>query len=153
MDPYNFQSVASDMNGDHSVIEVQLTMRRTPAAIAPVVDQLMWVIRACQCVHRGDRTVEVALHEALRIAVVMCDVRPSDRLEDISVKCRCESEREVMVMIGLARAVAFHGRDWGAEPTIHLIKRCVDEVYFEKDGTALHLRKRRDSARSLFVHQ
>jgi hypothetical protein len=145
MDLYNFHSVGSEANGEHSVIEVQLSMRRTLAAIAPVVEQLMRVIRACQCVHRGDRTVETALQEALKIAVVAFDGETPGLTNDISVKCRCESEKEVLVMIDLAHGTSSRERESVIAPAIHLIKRCVDEVRFAPDGTSLHLRKRRAS--------
>jgi hypothetical protein len=147
MDLYNLLSVGSETNGEHAVIEVQLSMRRIPAAIPPVVDELMRVIRACQCVHRGDRTLETALQEALKIAVVACDFKMPGPVEDIRVKCRCESEKEVLVMISLARAMTSQSPEWAIEPAVHLIKHCVDEVRFEQDGTSLHLRKRRDSER------
>lgn len=145
MDLYNFQSVDSEANGERSVIEVQLSMRRIPAAIAPVVDQLMRVIRACRCVRRGDRTVETALQEALKIAVVACEGKTPALTNDVRVRCRCETEKEVVVVIDLAHGTSSRGRESVIEPAIHLIKRCVDEVHFEQDGTSLHLRKRRAS--------
>jgi hypothetical protein len=118
-------------------------MRRMPAAIAPVVEQLMRVIKACQCVHREDRTVETALQEALKIAVVACDSEGLAAGDDIRVKCRCESEREVLVRFDLG--MGSQGRKSVLEPAFQLIERCVDEVRFEQDGTWLHLRKRRAS--------
>jgi hypothetical protein len=147
VDLYSFQSVGSETKGEHSVIEVHLSMRRIPAAIAPVVDLLMRVIRACQCVHREDRTVETALQEALKIAVLTCDLKTPGPREDIRVQCRCESEKEVLVMISLDRAMTSRSREWALEPSVRLIKRCVDEVHFEQDGASLHLRKRRHSER------
>jgi hypothetical protein len=150
MELFHFNSVAGEIDSERSIIEVQLAMRRKPSAIAPVVDQLMRVIKAGRGIGREDRTMETALHEAFKVAMVGCGFAS---VGDIQVKCRCEADKEVLVTISLASApgavtlgpaasVASASRDLGNDRGIWLIKRCVDEVHLSDDGTALHLRKR-----------
>jgi hypothetical protein len=154
---FNFQSVVSEMDSNYSVIEVQLTVKRVPSAVAPVVEQLMLLIKACRLVRREDRTLETALREVFHIAVADHDSERPENTREIQVKCRCESEKEVSVTIRLAEAVkgarqvssagAPRG-DFALESRLQVIGHWVDELRVEPDGTAIHLRKRVAGARA-----
>ncbi len=68
--PYSFKSVRANLESAVSIIHVELTMKSDVAAVLPVVEELMLLIRKTRCVSGAERDVECALREALDNAVI-----------------------------------------------------------------------------------
>jgi len=67
---YSFKSVRANLESAVSIIHVELTMKSDVAAVLPVVEELMLLIRKTRCVSGAERAVESALREALDNAVI-----------------------------------------------------------------------------------
>jgi serine/threonine-protein kinase RsbW len=144
--PYSFKSVRANPESAVSSIDVELTMKSDIAALLPVVDELMALIRKSRCVPGGERDVECALREALDNAVVHGNCE--DPQKQVQISCRCEPGKELSIVI----------RDEGAgfDPVklmpqgittdgisgIPLMRRLMDEVHFEQGGREVYMRKR-----------
>jgi hypothetical protein len=85
--PYSFRSVRANPESAVSSIHVELTMKSDIAALLPVVDELMALIRKSRCVPGGERDVECALREALDNAVVHGNRKDSQKQVHISCQC------------------------------------------------------------------
>jgi len=119
------------------------------AAISPVVDKLMVLLRGCGCVPEGVSDVEIALREALANAIIHGN--REDPRKHVHVTCRCEPD-EVSITVKdegqgfeinkvadptAPENIGFvHGRG------IYLMKAFMDEVRFEEGGVVVHMRKR-----------
>jgi serine/threonine-protein kinase RsbW len=129
---------------------------RIPAAI----DQVMSLVRLSGCVRGQDIQVELALHEALHNAVVHGNRRNPDTWVD--VRCACDPALGVAIVI----RDEGHGFDpiQAGDVTTHkglvlrgrglmIMKSYMDLVWFEKNGTEVHLWKNRSDpgARGLVV--
>jgi anti-sigma regulatory factor (Ser/Thr protein kinase) len=97
MRAYSFRSVRADPESAVSSIHVELTMNSDIAALLPVVDELMLLIRKSRCVPGGERDVECALREALDNAVVHGNREDPDK--QVHISCRCEPGKELSVVI------------------------------------------------------
>jgi serine/threonine-protein kinase RsbW len=119
-------------------------------AISPLVDRLMRLIERSQCVPGAELDVELALREALGNAVLHGN--QGHARTKVHIRCRCQPGNEVSIVVtdqgkgfdvgkivanGLASdSAAEHGRG------ILLMKSCMDDVYFERGGSEVHMRKR-----------
>ncbi len=135
-------------NQDGPGIELQRSLPSEVAAISPFVDELMLLIRKCNCVPESETDVEIALREALANAVTHGNHQ--NPRKHVYVTCRCEPE-EVSI------AVKDEGRGFDLsevpDPTapenmgsIHgrgilLMKAFMDEVRFEEGGVVVRMRK------------
>jgi serine/threonine-protein kinase RsbW len=72
-------------------IELERSSPSELAAISPLVDRLMLLLRKCCCVPQGESDVEIALHEALGNAIIHGNhENPRKR---VYIRCRCEPDR------------------------------------------------------------
>jgi len=130
-------------------IELEHSLPSQVAAISPVVDKLMVLLRGCGCVPEGVSDVEIALREALANAIIHGN--REDPRKHVHVTCRCEPD-EVSITVKdegqgfeinkvadptAPENIGFvHGRG------IYLMKAFMDEVRFEEGGVVVHMRKR-----------
>jgi serine/threonine-protein kinase RsbW len=144
--PYSFRSVSADPDSAVSSIHVELTMKSDIAALLPVVDELMLLIRKSRCVPGGEREVECALREALDNAVVHGNREDPDK--QVHISCRCEPGKELSVVIrdegsgfDSTKAVS-QAITQDAQSGIPLMRLLMDEVHFEQGGRETHILKR-----------
>ena len=136
--PYSFKSVRANPESPVSIIHVELTMKSEIAALLPVVDELMVLIRKSRCVPGGERDVECGLREALDNAVVHGN--REDAQKQVHISCRCEPGRDVSIVIrdegaGFDSArVAPRGSTNVGQSGIPLMRRLMDDVHFEQGG-------------------
>ncbi len=130
-------------------IELEHSLPSQVAAISPVVDKPMVLLRGGGCVPEGLSDVEIALREALANAIIHGN--REDPRKHVHVTCRCEPD-EVSITVKdegqgfeinkvadptAPENIGFvHGRG------IYLMKAFMDEVRFEEGGVVVHMRKR-----------
>src|ERR1700682_4277061 len=118
--------------------------------ISPLVDWLMDLIATSACVRGEEQLVELALREALSNAILHGNRLDARKL--VHVCCRCEGRNGVFIVVrdqgqgfdpnqvpdplAFENLCAEHGRG------IHLMKLAMDEISFERGGTAIRMRKR-----------
>lgn len=121
-----------------------------PGAVSPVADRVMDMVREMGCVEGKEVEVEMALREALANAVVHgCKGDPDKKVECCVA---CDESRGLLIIIrdpgkgfdpeAIPSPVvgqnifSAHGRG------IYLINQLMDEVYFTRGGTEIHMIKR-----------
>ena len=118
--------------------------------ISPLVDWLMGLIAGSRCVTGEEKYVELALREALCNAMLHGNRLEAHKL--VRVCCRCDYSKGVYLVISdqgegfdpktlrdppaVENLESEHGRG------IHLMKLAMDEVFFERGGTEVHMRKK-----------
>jgi serine/threonine-protein kinase RsbW len=119
-------------------------------AISPLVDRLMLLIEGSQCVAAAEPDVELALREALENAVVHGNQQ--DPETKVHIRCRCGPGSEVSIVV-TDQGKGFDFReavsnglksDLATEYKrgIQLMRAYMDDVYFERGGSEVHMRKR-----------
>lgn len=131
-------------------VEVRHSLRSQIAAVSPLVDQLMSLIRASRAADGSEGDIETALQEALTNAVVHGNrENPNKHVELI---CRCAADGAVDITIqdegdgfdsssipdptAPENRMSAHGRG------IYLMRSLMDDVRFEDHGTVVHMRKK-----------
>jgi serine/threonine-protein kinase RsbW len=119
-------------------------------AISPLIDRLIRLIKEPHCVVGEEFSAELALREALNNAVVHGN--RLDPAKSVQVRCRCEIGEGISIVI----KDQGDGFDPDAVPDpldaenveaedgrgMLLMKFWMDEVFFERGGTEIHMRKR-----------
>jgi serine/threonine-protein kinase RsbW len=123
-------------------------------AISPLVDRLMRLIEGSQCVPGKEFDIELALREALENAVVHGNQEDPER--KVHVRCRCQPGKEMSIVVtDQGKGFDFEktvGNGTTTDPAsehgrgIQLMKAYMDDVYFERGGSEVHMRKRSRSA-------
>lgn len=133
-----------------SVLEVDSWMPSQVQAISPLVDRLMPLIEGSQCIPGKEGDVELALREALANAVVHGNQKDGET--KVHIRCRCGPGNEISIVV-TDQGKGFDSKNitgggLTSEPTcerahgIQLMKACMDDVYFERGGSEVHMRKR-----------
>ncbi len=131
------------------LLQIEQSIRSEIAAISPFVDKLMVFIKKCQCVPGNEIDVEISLREALANGIVHGN--HEDPRKHVYVNCYCVPNEEVSIVVrdegagfssielpnptAAKQLQLTHGRG------IYLMKTLMDEVHFERGGTAVHMRK------------
>jgi serine/threonine-protein kinase RsbW len=149
----SFKSLQSALNKSlltGAELEVRTWVQSEIGQISPLVDWLMNLIAAYGCVRGEEQFVELALREALSNAILHGNRLDAHKL--VHVCCRCEGRNGVFIVVrdqgqgfdpnqvpdplAFENLCAEHGRG------IHLMKLAMDEISFERGGTAIRMRKR-----------
>jgi serine/threonine-protein kinase RsbW len=133
-----------------SILEIDSWMPSKIQAISPLVDRLMRLVEASQCVPGAEFDVELAIREALGNAVVHGN--QEDPETRVHIRCRCEPGKEVSIVVTdqgkgfnfvevvgngpVSDGTAEHGHG------ILLMRAFMDDVHFERGGSEVHMRKR-----------
>lgn len=133
-----------------SILEIDAWIRTEISAVSPLVERLMRLIEGSHCVTGEERAVQLALQEALSNAVVHGNRLDAHKV--VHVRCRCKVGNGVYLIVSdqgqgfdpyaipdpaaVENLEAEHGRG------IQLMKSAMDEVWFERRGTEVHMRKR-----------
>ena len=139
-------------SGKHSrssVLEIDSWMPSKIQAISPLVDRLMRLIEGSQCIPGNEFDVELALREALGNAVLHGN--QEDPGKKVHIRCRCGPGKGISIIVTdqgkgfdfgkvLANGVAAdpavaHGHG------IPLIEAYMDDVYFARGGSEVHMSK------------
>jgi serine/threonine-protein kinase RsbW len=131
-------------------LEIDAWMPSEVRAISPLVDWLMRQIEGSRCVAGYEPTVELALQEALSNAVIHGNRTDADKL--VHIQCQCEVGKGATIVVtdhgqgfdanavpdplAIESLKAEHGRG------IYLMKLAMDEVSFERGGTAVRMWKK-----------
>jgi len=151
--PNGLSDSQSHFSGKHSrssILETDSWMPSKIQAISPLVDRLMRLIEASQCVPGDEFVVELALREALENAVLHGN--QEDPGKKVHIRCRCGPGNEISIVVTdqgrgfdfgkivgngfISDPAADHGRG------IQLMKAFMDDVHFERGGSEVHMRKR-----------
>jgi serine/threonine-protein kinase RsbW len=148
------QSRFSKKRSRSSILEIDSWMPSEVRAISPLVDRWMRLIEGAQYVPGEEFDIELALREALENAVVHGNQDDPER--KVHVRCRCQPGKEISIVVtdqgkgfDLEKIV---GNGPTTDPTsehgrgIQLMKAYMDDVYFERGGSEVHMRKRLRSA-------
>jgi serine/threonine-protein kinase RsbW len=146
-----FRAVFAGVHASRSLLKIDAWMPSEIKAISPLADRLMRLIEGSRCVAGNEPAVELALREALSNAVVHGNRMDAHKL--VQIRCQCELGKGVSIIVtdrgegfdpkvvpnplAVERLEAEHGRG------LHLIKLAMDEVWFERGGTEVHMRKGR----------
>ena len=146
-EPSDFRAQFAGRRASGSLLEIDSWIPSEVKAISPLVDRLMRLIQGSQCVAGQEPAVELALREALCNAVVHGNGLDAHKL--VNVRCRRELGKGVSLVVndqgqgfdqnavpdplGVENLEAEHGRG------IHLITLAMDEVFFERGGTEVHM--------------
>ena len=146
----NSQSQFSGKQSLSSVLEIDSWMPSQIQAISPLVDRLMLLVAASQCIPGEEADVELALREALANAVVHGNQKDGEA--KVHVRCRCGPGNEISIVVtDQGKGFDFINIAGGGlrlDPTgerghgLQLMKAYMDDVYFERGGSEVHMRKR-----------
>jgi stage II sporulation protein AB (anti-sigma F factor) len=144
------QSSSGNFHSTGPLLQTEQSIRSEVSAISPLVDKLMAFIKKCQCVPGNEIEVEISIREALANSVVHGN--HEDPGKHVYVSCCCVPDEEVSIVVrdegtGFSSADlpdpttaehvrSVHGRG------IYLMKSFMDEVRFERGGTAVYMRKK-----------
>ena len=119
-------------------------------AISPLVDRLIRLIEESRCISGEEPSVEIALREALNNAVLH-----GNRLDPgkvVRVYCRCERGKGVFVVVkdqgtgfdpdAIPNPLAAENLGVENGRGILLMRSQMDEVFFECEGSEVHMQKR-----------
>jgi serine/threonine-protein kinase RsbW len=131
------------------LLKIEAWMPSEIKAISPLVNRLMRLIEGSRCVAGNEPAVELALQEALSNAVVHGNGMDAHKL--VQVRCQCELGKGVSIVVtdqgqgfdpkavpdplAVERLEEEHGRG------LHLMKLAMDEVWFERGGAEVYMRK------------
>jgi serine/threonine-protein kinase RsbW len=128
---------------------VSFQFRSDAGRIQAALEQVMRLVRLSGCVSGQEIQVEMALHEALSNAVVHGNRRDPTRW--VHLRCSCDSERGVSIVVrdegqgfDVARVSDPTSPEWLQSDHglgILIMRSYMDDVWFEKDGVEVHLRK------------
>lgn len=91
------QSALSRKRSHSRIVEIDSWMPSEILAISPTVDRLMRLIEGSECVQGAERDVELALREALGIAVVHGN--QADSKTKVHIRCRCGPGKEISIVV------------------------------------------------------
>lgn len=147
-------SPASQAFSSAPFVGVRNTLPSDVDIISPFVDQLMRFITRFRGEDQNNFEIELALREALVNAVVHGS--HNDPRKRVYVNCRCTTDGQVSITVE-DEGNGF-GHDAVPDPTspdnrqgthgrgIYLIRTLMDEVDFERGGSAVHMRKRANAS-------
>jgi len=131
-------------------LKLNVSLSADPAAVDPVVQKIMGIVRDMECLAGKENEVELALTEALANAVV--HGAKSDPSKNVECDVACDQESGMLIVVrdpgeGFdcstipspvvgQNIFSNHGRG------IFLINQLMDDVKFHKNGTEIHMIKR-----------
>jgi serine/threonine-protein kinase RsbW len=131
-------------------MEIEARMPSEVKAISPLIDRLIHLIEESRCISGEERSVELALREALNNAVLHGNRLDPGKL--VRVYCRCELGKGVSVVVqdqgkgfdpnAIPDPLAAENLSAENGRGILLMKSQMDQVSFEREGTEVHMCKR-----------
>jgi serine/threonine-protein kinase RsbW len=117
------------------------------SSISPMVESLMEVVKKTDCAAGKEFEIEIALQEALANAVVHGCRNDSAKVVECELSCRDAGELVIVVRdpgpgfdpacvpnpVAEENVYSTHGRG------IYLIRQLMDEAWFERGGSEIHM--------------
>jgi serine/threonine-protein kinase RsbW len=134
---------------DNLVIRVDMTMSAEPGSISAVVNAVLAIAAEMKCAAGKEFEIETALREALANAILHgCG---NDRSKQVQCCVACDQSRGMILVV----RDPGHGFDPASIPSpvvgqnlysehgrgIYLINQLMDQVWYERGGTEIHMRK------------
>jgi serine/threonine-protein kinase RsbW len=139
----------SGMRAGRALLKIEAWMSSEIKAISPLVNRLMRLIEGSRCVAGNEPAAEQALQEALSNAVVHGNRMDAHKL--VQIRCQCELGKGVSIIVtdqgqgfnpkAVPDPLAVEGREEEHGRGLHLMKLAMDEVWFERGCTEVHMRK------------
>ena len=139
-----------NFDAQNLILKLKITLAADRNAVAPVVQNVMEIVRQMQCAAGKEEAIELALTEALANAVVHGAKADPSKIVECDVGC--DESRGMLIVVrdpgeGFDPAAIpspMHGENIYAEHGrgIYLINQLMDEVKFLKNGTEIHMIKR-----------
>lgn len=146
---------ATNNSSSPPFVELHQAFHSRVTAISPFIEQVMPFVRFFMersgFATNNAEEVEIAIYEALSNAVIHGNHENLEK--QVHVACRCSMNGEVLITVRdegegfdsttvpdpseYQRRLLPHGRG------LHLLRALMDEVWFEENGTVVHMRKRR----------
>lgn len=139
-----------EFDREHLALKLNVSLAANPAAVDPVVQRIMQIIRETECVRGKEAQIELALAEALANAIV--HGAKSDPSKCVECDVACDQDNGMLIIVrdpgeGFDPACvpspvcgqnifSNHGRG------IFLINELMDDVKFDKNGTEIRMMKR-----------
>ena len=150
-----------EFDSQELLVKEEFTLPAEVAAIQPVVDRIMAVVKDSGCGNGHEIDIEIALFEALANAIRHgC---ANDPTKTVQCCVACDQERGMLIVVRdpgpgfdpesvpspltAQNIYRHHGRG------IYLINQLMDEVRFEKGGTEIHMRKHPPNAGRVRPHR
>ena len=132
-------------------LRLRVTLAAEKTAVDPVVQGIMDIVRNMHCATGKEDDIELALAEALANAVVHGAKGDASKIVECDVAC---DESEGMLIVVRDPGKGFdpaklpnpvHGQNIYSNHGrgIYLINQLMDEVKFHKNGTEIHMIKKR----------
>jgi serine/threonine-protein kinase RsbW len=138
-----------NFDAQNLILKLKITLAADRNAVAPVVQNVMEIVRQMQCAAGKEEAIELALTEALANAVVHGAKADPSKIVECDVGC--DESRGMLIVVrdpgeGFDPAAIpspMHGENIYAEHGrgIYLINQLMDEVKFLKNGTEIHMIK------------
>ena len=137
------------LDGTNLLFHLSVCVPGQRESISPVVEGVMEVARETKCAAGKEFEIEMALREALANAVIHGCENDASKVVECSVSCSGSGEVTIVVRdpgpgfdpasipspVAGENVYSAHGRG------IYLITRLMDEVWFERGGSEIHMRK------------
>ena len=134
---------------DELTIRIDVTVNAEPGSISAIVGAVLAIMAEMKCAAGKEFEIEAALREALANAILhACG---NDRSKRVQCSVACDQARGMIIIVrdpgkGFESAsipspvvgqnvYSEHGRG------IYLINQLMDEVWYERGGTEIHMRK------------
>jgi serine/threonine-protein kinase RsbW len=130
------------------MLQVEFSIGSAVNEISPLMDRLMLLIKKCHCAAGEEINVEIALREAVANAVLHGNKAAPEKR--VTIRCECQIGSGVSICVRdegqgfdpdnipnpttISNIQSSHGRG------IHLMRALMEEVYFERSGTEVHMR-------------
>src|ERR1035441_4181905 len=138
-------------DADKLDLKLSVTLAADRDAVDPVVRSVMNVVREMKCAPGREDDIELALTEALANAVV--HGAKSDPSKTIECDVACDDPRGILIIVRdpgpgfdpTQIAHPCHGEKICEKhgPVMYLINQLMDEVQFHKNGTEIHMLKKK----------
>jgi len=143
-------SPSFDFEAEKLVLKLRVSLAADRAAVDPVVQGIMDLVRQMSCAPGKEDAIELALTEALANAVV--HGAKADPSKVVECDVACDQEKRMLIVVRdpgtgfdpMTVANPLQGQNLYSNHGrgIFLINQLMDEVKFHKNGTEIHMIKR-----------
>jgi serine/threonine-protein kinase RsbW len=134
---------------DELIVRFEITIKADPASVSAIVSAVLGLAEEMQCAAGKEFEIETALREALANAILHGS--ENDASKPVQCSVACDRTRGMIIIVrdsgkGFDPAsipspivgqnvYSNHGRG------IYLINQLMDQVWYERGGTEIHMRK------------
>jgi serine/threonine-protein kinase RsbW len=144
-----------EFDSNDLLVKLDVTLPGTIEAVAPFIEKAMTIIRGMGCAAGREFEIELALNEALANAIEHGSANDPSKM--IQCCIACDHSRGMLIIVrdpgpgfdpaSIPDPVIGQNIFSTGGRGIFLINQMVDEVYFKKGGTEIHMRIHPPAAR------